>query len=81
MGLGAAVSQPVGAELFVAIPPLVERGTADAVVTARRRHVPRHLVRVAQHRQAVSDLALRLSIVHLVFLSRKTLTVNGLRQS
>ena len=80
MRLRAAVPQPVGAVLLETVPPLVERGPADALVAARRRHVARHLFRVAQHRQAVSGLALLFSIVHLVFLSRKTLTVNDLHQ-
>ena len=52
----------------------------DANSSQRDRDVGRHLLGVAQHRQAVPDLALLLSIAHLVFLSRTTLTVIDLRQ-
>ena len=78
--LGRAVPEPFFAQLLVAVAPLVEHSPADAVVAARRRHTARHLLRTAKHRQAVPDLALLVSFVHQVFLSRKTPTVNNLRQ-
>ena len=68
------------AQLLVAVAPLVEHSLADAVVAARRRNTAGHLLRVAKHRQTMPDLALLLSLVQQVFLSRKTPTVNNLRK-
>ena len=53
-----------------------------ATINAKRStiNILSHLLGVAKHRQAVADLALLFSVVHQVFLSQKTPTVNHLRQ-
>ena len=87
LGLDAQHPQPGavvdGSELVVPLdrdPRDRGDGASRALAAARRRDVARHLFGVAQHRHAMQDLALLLSIVHQDFLSRKTPTVNDLRQ-
>ena len=77
---GWEIAQALRTQIVESVPPLLEHGPADPVVAACRRDVAGDLLGVAKHGQAMPDLALLLSIVHQMFLSREAPTVDSLRQ-
>lgn len=76
MRFGASVTQPLGVQLVKLIAPLVEHRSTDAVATTGRCDVARDLPGMAKHHQAIPDLAVLLSTVRGMFLSRDTPNAN-----
>jgi len=74
------VSQPLEPLLLEPVAPLVERGTADPVVTARLGDIAGHLFSMLQHRPPVVRYPSLLSLRHRFSLSSENPDVNNLCQ-
>jgi hypothetical protein len=72
--------QPGLAFVLIAAPPPVEALAGNPEIKTRRRHAPGHFLSVTEHRQAMPDLPLLLSVVHPDLQSQETPDVNNVRQ-